>query len=80
MDQHSSGLEDRSGRNGCPPGETPPPDVSGVGDQWLATDARGQAAPPAATLPAEDAPPSRRLGLPLLLFMATCLSRWGTFS
>ncbi len=71
MEQHAPGIEDRSGREGASsPGETPPPDVSGVADAWVGSE-QARAGTHAEL---DDYPVQRRVWLPLSLFLATCLS------
>jgi membrane-associated protease RseP (regulator of RpoE activity) len=61
MEQHTPGFEDRSDQRLSWPGEAPPPNVSGVTDQF-------------APSPYGPYRVQRRVWLPLFLFVATCLS------
>jgi Zn-dependent protease len=85
MEQHPRGLDGHSSREPVlSSGEAPTPNLSGVADQWLGssdrTDHEGQEwceVPPALKV-AETGRPQRRVGLPLILFLATCLSTFWT--
>jgi membrane-associated protease RseP (regulator of RpoE activity) len=79
MEHHAQTLNDRSSREPVlSSGDAPTPDVSGVADQWMDSSDHELAEVPS-TLDVEQAnQPQRRVGLPLILFVATCLSTFWT--
>src|SRR5262245_23447944 len=79
MEQHTPGFDasPRQG-NGPLPNQAPPADLSGAANRATAPHLGATTGPPAEVPPHrfhdEVRPRSRRVGLPLVLFVATCFS------